>query len=68
MPAVSKKQRQAMAIGEKIKKGEMKGKPGMPSTEMAKSMSAAQMHDFASTPEKGLPVKVMSNKVIKKPC
>ena len=55
-PAVSKKQRQAMAIAEQVKKGNMKAKPGTPSAEMAKSMSKSQLHDFAGTKEKGLPV------------
>lgn len=51
MPAISIKQRQAMAIAEhhpeKLKsknKGLLK-------------MSHQQLHDFASTPEKGLPLK-----------
>ena len=57
MPAVSKKQRKAMAIAEKVKSGEMKAKPGSASAEMAKSMSHSQLHDFAATKEKGLPVK-----------
>lgn len=55
-PAVSKKQRQAMAIAEQVKKGNMKAKPGTPSAEMSKSMSKSQLHDFAATKEKGLPV------------
>lgn len=57
MPAVSVKQRQAMAIAEKIKAGEMQAKPGSPSAEMAKSMSGKQLHEFAATKEKGLPVR-----------
>lgn len=57
-PAVSKKQRQAMAIAE-----HGGGKPGEPSAEMAKSMSKKQLHEFASTPEKGLP----EHKAPKKP-
>lgn len=55
-PAVSKKQRQAMAIAEQVKKGNMKAKPGTPSAEMSKSMSKSQLHDFAATKEKSLPV------------
>ena len=50
MPAVSKAQRTAMAIAEhhpEQAKGAAK--------EMAKSMSKSQLHDFATTPEKGLP-------------
>ena len=50
MPAVSKAQRQAMAIAE-----HGKATPGSPSAEMAASMSKAQLHDFAATKEKGLP-------------
>ena len=50
MPAVSKAQRQAMAIAE-----HGKATPGSPSAGMAASMSKAQLHDFAATKEKGLP-------------
>jgi hypothetical protein len=63
MPAVSKKQRQAMAIAEKVKSGEMKAKPGSPSAEMAKSMTHEQLHDFAATKEKGLPAHKKKKKV-----
>ena len=55
MPAESVAQRQAMAIAEKVKSGEMKAKPGSPSAKMAKSMTHEQLHDFAATKEKGLP-------------
>ena len=51
MPSVSKKQRKAMAIAEHHPEelhAENKG--------MAK-MSKGQLHDFAATSEKGLPVK-----------
>ena len=52
-PAVSKKQRQAMAIAEQVKKGNMKAKPGTPSAEMAKSMTKPQLHDFRGHQGKG---------------
>lgn len=58
MPAKSKAQKIAIIIAEKVKKGEQKAKPGSPSAKMAKSMSMKQMHDFTSTPSKGLPKKV----------
>ena len=49
MPAVSKKQRRAMAIAEH-EPGKLMGK----NKGLAK-MSKAQLHDFAATKEKGLP-------------
>ena len=57
MPAESKKQRQAAGIAEAVKEGKVKAKPGSASAEMAKSMTHEQLHDFAATKEKGLPVK-----------
>jgi len=50
MPAVSKAQRRAMAIAEHHPE-----KATGAAKEMAKSMSKKQLHDFASTSEKGLP-------------
>jgi hypothetical protein len=59
MPAVSKKQQQAMAIALAAKKGEMpKSKLKGASKEMAKSMTKTQLKEFASTPRKTLPNKV----------
>ena len=57
MPAVSQKQQMVMAIAEH-----------QPSKLNAKNkgllkMSHQQLHDFASTPRKGLPKKVSSRKV-----
>jgi len=49
MPAVSKKQRMVMAIAEHHPE-ELKGK-----NRGLLKMSHKQLHDFASTPEKGLP-------------
>jgi hypothetical protein len=49
MPAVSKAQREAMAIAEHHP-SELKGK-----NKGLLGMSHQQLHDFASTPEKGLP-------------
>ena len=58
MPAPSKAMRRAAAIAEKVKSGKMAAKPGSASAEMAKSMTGMQLHEFASTPEKGLPQRV----------
>lgn len=58
MPAESKKQRRAAGMAKAIQEGKMKPKPGTPSAKMAKSMKPADLKEFASTPEKGLPMKV----------
>jgi hypothetical protein len=58
MPKKSKAQGRAAGIALAIKRGEMKGKPGSPPAEMAKSMSEEQLRDFAKGPEKGLPMRV----------
>ena len=55
--AVSKKQQAAAGIAHAIQQGKMKGKPGMPATEMAKSMGKGDAKSMASTPTAGLPVK-----------
>lgn len=56
MPAVSKKQRKFMAIAEHHP-------DASPATKKAAaSMSHKQLHDFASTKEKGLPITVKSHK------
>ena len=56
MPAVSKKQQQAMAIAEhEPSKLSSKNKGLL-------KMSKGQLHDFASTPRKGLPSKVSAKK------
>jgi hypothetical protein len=65
MPAVSKKQRKVSGIASAIQAGEMKGKPGMPATEMAASMKSGDLHKFASTPQKGLPEKAPKPKGMK---
>jgi hypothetical protein len=65
--AVSEKQQQVAGIAHAIQKGEMKGKPGMPATEMAKSMSKADTKSMASTKHAGLPVhKTPTGKLSKK--
>lgn len=57
MPAVSQKQQMAMAIAEhQPSKLNSKNKGLL-------KMSHQQLHDFASTPRKGLPKKVSSRKV-----
>lgn len=56
MPAVSKKQQIAMAIAEHEPSklyGRNKG---------LKKMSKGDLHDFASTPRKGLPTRVSAKK------
>lgn len=53
--AESKAQQQAAGIAHAIQKGEIKGKPGTPSAEMAKSMSKADTTSMAETKHKGLP-------------
>lgn len=58
VPAESKKQQMVAGMAEAIKEGKMKPKPGTPSAEMAKSMKPADLQEFASTPRKGLPMKV----------
>lgn len=52
MPAKSKKQREAMAIAEHHPEKLYKKNKGMA------KMSRSQLHDFATTSEKGLPEKV----------
>jgi hypothetical protein len=56
MPAVSKKQRKAMAIAEHDPKSLNPENAGL------KKMSKGQLHDFASTKEKNLPDKVKKPK------
>ncbi len=51
MPAVSKKQRIAMAIAEHHPEKLYSRNKGL------KKMSKGQLHDFAATKEKGLPLK-----------
>lgn len=51
MPAVSKKQQRAMAIAEHAPEKLHAANKGLA------KMSKAQLHDFASTPRKGLPAK-----------
>jgi hypothetical protein len=56
MPAVSKKQRRAMAIAEHHPESLNSDNAGM------KKMSKGQLHDFAATKEKKLPDKVKKPK------
>jgi len=53
--AESKAQQAAAGIAHAIQKDEMKGKPGMPATEMAKSMGKADVKAMASGSTKGKP-------------
>lgn len=59
MPAVSKSQRKAMAIAENAPEKLYKKNKGL------LKMSKKQLHDFASTKEKGLPEKLESKKAKK---
>lgn len=54
--AESKAQQQAAGIAHAIQQGKMKGKPGMPAAEMAKSMGKADTKSMASTKQVGLPI------------
>jgi hypothetical protein len=56
MPAKSKKQKQAMAIAEHDPSKLYSRNKGL------KKMSKKQLHDYASTPTKGLPAKVKPKK------
>jgi hypothetical protein len=60
MPAVSKKQRRAMAIAEHHPEKLMKKNKGMA------KMSKSQLHDFAATKEKGMPMKKGKGKMMMK--
>lgn len=60
MPAVSKNQRIAMAIAEHHPEELNEKNKGL------LSMSKSQLHDFAATPEKGLPQKVSKYKPYKR--
>lgn len=51
MPAVSKRQQRAMAIAEHAPERLYARNAGL------KQMTLKQLHDFASTPRKGLPAK-----------
>ena len=58
MPAVSKNQAIAMNLAQAVQKGQATAKPGSPSAEIAGSMKPADVADFASTPQAGLPKRV----------
>lgn len=58
MPAKSIKQQQTMAIAGAIQQGKVAAKPGTPSAQIARTMEPPAVKKFASTPQKGLPVKV----------
>lgn len=67
--AESKAQQAAAGIAHAIQKGEMKGKPGMPATEMAKSMKSGDVKSMASGPMAGKPMHVKrtdTSKITKK--
>ena len=58
MPASSRKQKIAMIIAGKVKKGQATAKPDTPSTKMSKSMSIKSLDDFTKGSMKGLSNKV----------
>ena len=58
MPAKSVAQQQTMGIARAIQKNEMKAKIGTPSAEIAGSMKPADVAEFATTPQAGLPTRV----------
>ena len=60
MPSVSRNQAIAMNLAQAVQKGEATAKPGSPSAEIAASMKPADVADFASTPQAGLPKRVKS--------
>lgn len=66
MPSVSKKQRRSAGMAKAIQEGKMKSKPGTPSAEMARSMKSSDLKEFATTKEKGLPVKITKTGSVKK--
>ena len=53
--AESKAQQAAAGIAHAIQQGEVKGKPGMPATAMAKSMKPGDVKSMASGPMTGKP-------------
>ena len=58
MPAVSKNQVIAMNLAQAVQKGQATAKPGSPSAEIAGSMRPADVAEFATTPQAGLPKRV----------
>ena len=66
MPAKSKNQRRMMGMALAMKRGEMEPMEG-PAHEAMESMKEEQLEDYARTPEKKLPVRVMGNKGQRKP-
>lgn len=63
MPAKSKSQQAFMGMVHAAKKGEKAASPKVAAA--AKGMSKKSAKDFASTPQKGLPVKVIDSKIKK---
>ena len=58
MPSVSRNQQIAMNLAQAVQKGQATAQPGSPSAEIAGSMKPADVADFASTPQAGLPKRV----------
>ena len=65
MPAVSKNQNIAMNLAKAVQQGKATAKPGSPSAQIAGSMKPADVADFATTPQAGLPKRVKPKPVKK---
>ena len=65
MPSTSKAQQAVMGMADAIQKGKMKAKPGTASAKIAATMKPGDVHDFASTKTKDLPMHTVSNKLKK---
>jgi hypothetical protein len=61
MPVVSKKQQQFMGMVDAFKKGKTKGASSA-IKKAAESMTSKQVHDFAATKTKGLPLRKKKSK------
>jgi hypothetical protein len=58
MPSVSRNQNIAMNLAQAVQKGQATAKPGSPSAQIAGSMKPADVAEFATTPQAGLPKRV----------
>lgn len=67
MSAVSQNQQEAMGMANAIQEGKAKPKPGTPSAKIAKTMTPADVKEFASTPREGLPKKKAEKPKAEKP-
>jgi len=58
MPATSKAQATAARMAKAMKRGKMPMTPGTPAGQMARSMAASDLDEYARTKNKGLPFHV----------